>query len=97
LSNVVSFIKPPEGPYIQGRAKCLDCKNEWEAVGPVGTLYLVCPMCETKRGVMIAPIGAVEGQDEWTCRCGCDLFKIIGEARKFKWMLCLRCGTPQDF
>lgn len=87
-----------EVPHIVGRARCMDCGEEWEAVAPVGTCYLECPKCSTVRGVMRAPIGGGVGEGEWTCNCGCDVFKILAHKDgRFKGVLCLRCGLEQKF
>ena len=38
------------------------------------------------------------GEQEWTCNCGCDVFKILADkAGKFKGVLCMRCGAQQQF
>jgi hypothetical protein len=90
--------REPEGPYLSGRARCLDCGHEWEASAPVGTVHLECPKCTTSKGVMRGPVGGDVGEAEWTCNCGGDVFKIV--ARKdgtFKGICCLRCGAHQTF
>ena len=97
MGEIVKFEREPDGPWIEGRAKCLDCRHEWEAVGPVGTTHLECPLCATKKGVMIAPCDAADGEGVWTCACGCDLFKIVANHGIYKWTICLRCGSPQNF
>ena len=95
---VVEFPKKEDGgPWTQGPAKCLDCKHEWQHVSPAGTVSLECPQCGTMRGVLYGPVDAEEGQSVWTCGCGCDVFKIVAENGKYKWTLCLRCGSPQSF
>lgn len=100
-------IIPLRGPsqdetemHLSGKARCLDCGSEWVAVAPVGTCYLECPQCKTVRGVLRAPIGgsAEHGEGEWTCNCGCDVFKILGyPGGSFRAILCMRCGAPQQF
>lgn len=97
MGDVVKLEREPEGPWLAGKAKCLDCATEWAHVSPVGTLYLECPQCKTQRGVLYAPCDGAEGEGIWTCGCGCDLFKIVAENGRYKWTICLRCGTPQDF
>lgn len=84
-------------PHLAGKAKCLDCKSEWDFVAPVGTLYLECPKCGTHRGVQQGPCDGAEDDDVWECNCGCTLFKIIAHNGVFKWMICLRCGTAPSF
>lgn len=88
---------PQRGPWLSGSARCLDCGITWEAVAAVGTCWMECPSCGTKRGVMVNPCGADVGDSEWTCKCGCDVFKIIAKSGKFHSLMCLRCGLPQEF
>lgn len=97
MGDVVPLRVDCDGPYLSGTAKCIDCGNEWIAVAPVGTLYLECPHCKTKRGVMNGPCDAADGEQLYVCNCGCDLFKIVAVDNVFKWMICLRCGTSPTF
>jgi len=98
--NVIHLNRGETEMHLSGQARCLDCRTEWEAVAPVGTCYLECPQCGTKKGVMRNPVGgAPEAEEaEWTCNCGCDVFKLISHRTgTFKAIRCLRCGLPQTF
>lgn len=89
---------PKKNLHLAGTAKCLACGTEWQAVAPVGTTHLECPKCRTKMGVVKYPFGAGDGEAEWQCNCGCNVFRIVAdEHHKFKAVMCLRCGTPQQF
>lgn len=52
--EVVDFTT--RNPHLQGAARCLACKHEWQAVAPVGATDLKCPSCACLRGVYIHPI-----------------------------------------
>ncbi len=38
-------------PHRQGPAYCIVCGFEWQAVAPVGTLFLECSRCHDSQGV----------------------------------------------
>lgn len=72
-------------PHLQGAAICTACGNEWQAVAPTGTVWLDCPACTTKRGLLrLAPKPA----NTWRCYCGCDAVYISSAG-----LLCVRCGA----
>lgn len=84
--------------WLSGTAKCLDCGTEWAAVAEVGTVSLECPQCKTSRGVMAGPVAARATEQYWICACDCSLFRIVADERgKFKELLCIKCGLPQEF
>lgn len=86
--SVVEFKRKDE-PYQQGKAKCLKCKHEWQAVAPVGTWLIVCPECSCDGAFM----GANEYEGErFVCNCGCDLFRIAPKA-----CYCINCGNTAVF
>lgn len=89
--SVVPFIKPDEmEEHNVGRAKCLACRHEWEAIAPVGTIWLECPACTLERGRFIAQTQR-DGL-HWACNCGCDLF-YINETGTY----CPNCGVWQKW
>jgi hypothetical protein len=99
MGDVVTLVKPA-GPFLNGRAKCLICQHEWQAVVPVGTAWLECQKCGNAQGVMRGSVGGNPAEDEmeWTCNCGCDVFKIVAHKDgRFKGVLCMRCGAHQGF
>jgi hypothetical protein len=97
---VTDIIPLPQrtDPHLAGKAVCLGCRHEWVAVAPVGTVALTCPACGTNKGVMLNLVSVEEPMSVWTCNCGCEIFKIVGDANKrFSHVMCLHCGAAQDF
>ncbi len=72
------------GAHLSGAAHCLQCKHEWTAVAPVGTVELECPACHTMKGLFRH---ACEPTAAWTCGCGCYIFMISP-----KGIICWNCG-----
>lgn len=77
-------------PHLSGRALCLSCKHEWEAVAPAGTKELECPNCHTEHGRFMYPI--VREELHWNCNCGNDLFHITPT-----YCYCPVCGVTCQF
>lgn len=76
-------------PHLQGTAICLDCKQEWEAVAPIGTIKLQCFSCMNYRGVwknVCCP------EKYWQCNCGCAHFFVNEDG-----CICCCCGLAQKF
>lgn len=71
--KVVSLDK--HRPRLEGVAKCLACQHEWEAMVPIGSVWLICPKCKLERGRFIYHMMREEYQ-HWSCTCGNDLFYI---------------------
>ena len=76
-------------PHLSGAAKCLACHHEWQAVAPVGTIWLECPACSLERGRFVRAV-ARDG-DHWQCNCGNDLFRATADG-----MYCPNCGVWQS-
>lgn len=83
--NIVSLNE--RRPHVEGRARCMHCEHEWDAVAPVGTTRLTCEACGLKQGAFINAIGATAGQSYWRCNCGNDLFLLLRHT-----ILCAHCG-----
>ena len=83
--------KDPIDPHNSGKARCAECKYEWIAVAPTGTVALDCPQCESGKGYFRFPCYP-EGEDIWQCHCGCDVFVVV----KSKGYMCWRCGEYQN-
>lgn len=86
-------------PHLQGRAVCLACKHEWEAVTPVGCPDgLECPSCGTSRGIMAAPTAAFEDINGdpvsyLTCAtCESSVFMLIYQEKSLVKPMCRGCG-----
>lgn len=95
MNNVLDFArhqgKPDQEEHLRGKARCLHCRREWEAVAPVGTVSgLECPECNLPKGVLVGLVGAAEGKQVWTCNCDCNVFYLTPDA-----INCLNCGATQ--
>jgi hypothetical protein len=77
-------------PHREGPARCLNCKGEWHAVAPVGTVALQCPHCLTLQGLFVGLSSTNAAQ--WQCKCGEYTF-FIDEAGSY----CAHCGTRPRF
>lgn len=88
VSNVVSLqeARDKRDPHMTGRAVCLDCKQAWRAVVPVGVVWLTCPQCNLNRGRLIDHV-EIDAGYHWTCGCGCNLFHVTPES-----FYCPNCG-----
>lgn len=75
--------------HSSGTAICLDCKHEWVAVVPTGTLWLECPKCTLTRGRYKFQ-HSIDGA-QWICHCGNDLFHIMPTR-----MYCPNCGKDVE-
>lgn len=87
MTNIVDLQKAREErePHMQGRARCLGCKYEWQAVAPLGTVTLECPHCELPQGRFM---NLVEDEGmHWTCNCGNQYFSITPQRT-----YCTVCG-----
>lgn len=91
MSNVVSLAerKAEMTPHLTGRAQCVGCQHEWQAVAPIGTDALECPACGLHKGHFAHPV--MVGERVWTCSCGNDLFRISRRAEVY----CINCAAPQ--
>ena len=78
-------------PHMQGRARCLACTHEWQAVATLGSLWLDCPACSLEKGRMVAPCMPAS-KLTWHCHCGNNLF-VFNETGT----LCPNCGVWQEF
>lgn len=91
MGDVVDFVaaKEEREPHMSGKARCLACKHEWEAVAPLGTIWLDCPECTLERGRFIGP--CERDGSFWRCNCGNHLFEITPEG-----VYCPNCGVWQN-
>lgn len=71
-----------------GKARCLACRHEWQAVAPVGTVWLDCPACSLERGRFLGP--AQRDGAHWHCGCGNDIFYVTPDG-----FYCPNCGEQQ--
>lgn len=76
-------------PHMTGPARCLDCKHEWVAVAPVGTIWMECPKCSLIRGRFVNQVE--RDGDHWVCNCGNDLFYVTSDGA-----YCPNCGGWHD-
>lgn len=84
--NVIKF-PAPTGEHLQGPAKCLRCKHEWQVVAPTGNVGdFECPSCGCYTGVITAlvePAGL-----RWQCECENQLFFLDNKGPP----MCASCG-----
>lgn len=95
--SVVSFAaaKLKREPHGCGIGRCHDCKHEWEHQAPVGTTYLTCPQCGSKRGMWKYSFGPVQGDVSFRCNhCDAEHFYGVKRAGRIK-LLCSGCGFDQ--
>lgn len=91
MSKVFEFkrAEPEETEAtLNGKALCIECRHEWDAVAPEGVQCFECPSCGTHKGTWM---GVVEPPAErWECNCGGQLFFVTSTGFD-----CARCGTEQ--
>jgi len=92
MSNVVQFRPAKDERHASGEAFCLQCRHEWVAVAPTGTVQLQCPQCLTMKGLFKYPCNLEAGAMIRVCNCGNDLFYLTTEGH-----LCPNCGTYQSY
>lgn len=88
MGDLVSLQEEREKrtPHMRGKAHCLFCRHEWEAVEPVGSVWLQCPACGSQRGRYDGHVSP--GAAKWVCNCGNDLFYITVDGCS-----CPSCGA----
>jgi hypothetical protein len=79
-------------PHWQGTARCIGCHEEWEAVAPIGTMWLECPSCGLPKGTPKHPFGGAAGDLLLTCDCGCEALTAYKRGKLFH-VKCMACGT----
>jgi hypothetical protein len=93
MSNVIQLFKQEqELPHGTGEAFCYQCKHEWIAVAPVGTVQLECPNCLTMKGLFKFGFNVSDGELVRECNCGNQLFYLTPDGH-----LCANCGTYQEY
>jgi len=102
MSNVISFPKaePEEeyDPHLQGYAICIACRHEWMAVVPVGTVNIICPSCNLKRGQMLNPAEVDTGFILECNSCHSSHYQIICSMDKLPLgVVCVGCGSINNF
>ena len=96
-NNIVPFDRPtgapePEGSWISGEARCQACGHEWVAVAQAPAPWLLCPSCESVKGLFKWPCRPGEGAKIWVCNCGSEAFYITPDA-----VFCANCAGEQLF
>lgn len=92
-ANIIAFPGVnSDDRHISGKAHCLHCGYEWEAVAPEGTTWLACPECTALKGIFKYPPCVPEGGLVRECQCGNQLFYLTPEGH-----LCPMCGTYQAY
>ena len=78
-------------PHLQGTARCLHCRHEWQVQAPIGTVQFECPQCCLGHGVLKHPFEP-RGGTYWECGCGADLYYVLLDG-----VQCYACGTITGF
>ena len=82
--NVVDINKnKPKEEFLNGKAKCLKCKHEWQAAAPIGTIWLCCPKCDGEARYLYP----VTENKYWQCNCDNFLFVLTPTGT-----MCAVCG-----
>lgn len=94
--GVISFAAEREArqPHWHGLVRCVGCQHEWEAVAPLGTLWLECPSCSSPKGHPKYPFGAQVGDAVFACKCGGEALTAYKRGTHF-YLRCMGCGTDQ--
>jgi len=95
--KIIDFTaaKRERSPHWEGRVICMDCRHEWQGVGPVGKHVAIdCPECALPKGVTKWLHGAQVGDVEFRCICGCEALTAYYRAGRFT-LCCMACGTNQ--
>ena len=79
-------------PHWEGTARCIGCQHEWQAIAPMGTMWLDCPSCSLPKGHPKHPFGAALGDDFLKCDCGCEALTAYKRKGNF-YVRCMACGT----
>lgn len=91
--EVVELASRRHDPHMQGRARCLACKAEWQCVAPVGTRDLECPQCGLQRGAWAVPLDPCYGSKVWRCnKCDGVYFWYVIAPKGFVHLTCVGCG-----
>lgn len=100
-NNVLTFSRPErqESPseyaeHLNGKARCMACRHEWQAVAPVGVNWMECPACGTMKGRYMHPAVPYRDEKVWECACGCIDFIILASPPR---AFCVGCATEQRF
>lgn len=81
-----------EGPFLNGKERCLNCYHQWQAVIEAGTYDFKCPNCEADKGYLLGAIMFENGM-EFVCECGIGLFKIGTKSQ----VVCSHCGSVKGY
>lgn len=95
-------FKEEHSPHIQGRVKCINCKHEWQGVAPVGTTWVECPECGSRKACFYYDVAPNAGQFVFTCNCGCELLRLVSDVGEPDFftsaeLLCVNCGVSHRF
>lgn len=89
-------------PHLSGKVRCLNCKYEWVGVAPIGTVWVECPECGSRKACFYYDVGPNAKQYVFECNCGCDLLRLVSESGepdffKSSELLCANCGVSHRF
>jgi len=91
MNKIISFEERrlAKTPHKEGRALCLQCHHDWQAVAPIGTTQLECPSCHLMQGVFYGVMSTERPQ--WQCACGEFVF-FIDQRGPY----CAHCGVRPE-
>ena len=90
MGDVVSFFD--RAPHSAGRAKCLGCSHEWDAVAAIGSECLECHECGMHKGEFMGNYVPSVEDDVYVCNCGSDSFFVLRTG-----VFCRGCGAETPF
>jgi hypothetical protein len=99
VAHVVPFpVVKAEPGTVEGEARCIACKHEWQAAEVFtaswsGANSLECPACGCMRGQYKWPFEGPRSGEVWTCgTCDGQVFMITRQGTR-----CIGCGKHQVF
>jgi DNA-directed RNA polymerase subunit RPC12/RpoP len=95
MAEIVSLkaAREERQPHWLGTVQCVGCKQEWEAVAPIGTRWLECPACGLPKGHPKHPFAAAEGDLVLECaECGGEALTAYKRKGRM-WVRCMGCGN----
>jgi len=90
MTNVIEINSKKSLSWLRGPAICLQCKHEFEAYVPEGSVFFECPECSTEKAVFKY---MCSNSKLVTCECGCQVFRVTPD-----WeIMCCVCGIIHTY
>jgi DNA-directed RNA polymerase subunit RPC12/RpoP len=82
------------GPWMARQTKCMGCDHTWATVAPVGTKWIECPACHTKKGAYEGFVQPPHPTKVYCCiPCGASLFTAFLYTDGQVGVMCAECGN----